>query len=542
MKKRIVKTKPRIDLGISVFENLLSLAFSDFSNKGFFKKLDKFFENVDTTVYTQDVDILPRFTLLDKYIRCILDENITNTELIFEYVIENTKNIDEVDKENIINDILEKELNLHDATNIENSMIDRMNFFNAESDLNKLKSLINEWEKGTYSSYSEIILNIQKVTHSFNKKIYSRSQANSIIDYLDFSENNFKEKMNTIHREITNEKRLIKTGVQRLNAALSGGFAPGRVYLFLGITGGWKSGLLLNIAFWALKFNKDVPCRDMSRRPAYVYITQENDIYETVERAYSYIGATDKSNSVLKDFENAFTQFNKEFHTDYGTIILIYRKKNHFNTLDLDSLLTDIEQGGEYEIKMVIHDYLKRIQPANPKNDLRIDLGEATNDFSNIAKERRIPFITANQLNRDAYKVIESGSFNESMNKKNNMTDKKDLGRGINLSMQSESSQISENVDSIFAIVKEHSEVLDSEYLCFSDLKQRFHKGKRTKSSSYFAHPFEKNNSMRLIEDIHDKVSSSLNNITGAISNFSSSSTPQVVEEDTLSIEDVFGN
>ena len=243
----------------------------------------------------------------------------------------------------------------------------------------------------------------------------------------------------------------------------------------------------------------------------------------------------------MKDFEKAFESFQKEFHTEYGTIIFIYRKKGQLNTLELDSILTDIEQGGEYEIKMVVHDYLKRIQPANPKNDLRIDLGEVTNDFSNIAKERRIPIVTANQLNREAYKVIESGNT-DFMNKKKDTSVKKDLGRGINLSMQSESSQISENVDSIFAIVREHSELLDQEFLAFTDLKQRFHKGKRTKASSYFAHPFEKNNSMRLVEDIDMNESVSLESISGAISQFSNNGYSADYEEDTLSIEEVFAS
>lgn len=303
--------------------------------------------------------------------------------------------------------------------------------------------------------------------------------------------------------------------------------------------------MLLNIAFWALKYNKDVSCRDSSKKPAYVYISQENDLYETMERAYSYAGAVDKSNSVLSDFTTAFERFQKEFKTEYGTIIFMYRKKNQLNTNDVDNFIGDIEAEGEYEVKLVIHDYLKRIQPTLPKNDLRIDLGEAANDFSNIAKARRLPIITANQLNRAAYQIIESGNLEQYTNKKPNdrNLEKKDLGRGINLSMQSESSQISENVDAIFAIVREFSEILDQEFLGITDLKQRGAKGKRNKKTTYFAHPFEKDNSMKLVEDVELDRKYSIDSIAGKLEGFATSGSNTILaEDDTMTLEEVFGD
>jgi hypothetical protein len=240
MKKRtaITKAKPRVELGITTFDNLIALAFSSYSNKPFFKKVYKFFELVDTNLYKEDVDIEPRFIILEAYLNVLIEENVSNEEMILDYIMENTKDVDDTERDNILEDAMSKEFTLSEATSIENNMIDRINFYSTEPDLHKLDVLLNEWKKGNFSSYNEIITNIQKVTSAFSKKVYARSQSSTIIDYLDFSENNFKEKMNNIHREITNEKRLVKSGLQRLNKAISGGFAPGRVYLFLGMTGG----------------------------------------------------------------------------------------------------------------------------------------------------------------------------------------------------------------------------------------------------------------------------------------------------------------
>ena len=54
------------------------------------------------------------------------------------------------------------------------------------------------------------------------------------------------------------ENLALMTGVRALNDILSPGYMPGRLYLWLGVTGGFKSAMLLYSCYWIkpiIKFN-----------------------------------------------------------------------------------------------------------------------------------------------------------------------------------------------------------------------------------------------------------------------------------------------
>lgn len=296
--------------------------------------------------------------------------------------------------------------------------------------------------------------------------------------------------------------------------------------LFLNTNG--KSGFLLNTVLWAAKYS-DFKCNDQSKKPLILYISQENDLNETVDRIISYSNGVDNNKQVLNDSEEVYKLVTKELMNDNCNIRLLYRPKNSITTADVETILNDIEAEGEFEVKLVVHDYLKRIKPEISYNDLRIDLGEAVNDFSILAKLKKIPIITANQMNREAYKALEAGLEEDAQNK-----EKKDLAKRLSLNMQSESSMISENADSIIAIHREYAKSLDKWFLTVKDLKMRGSKGNRDSSSTYFAHPFEKDNSMRLIEDVNLEKSHSVVDISMALSGFNKENNVpnQIIEEE----------
>jgi len=226
---------------------------------------------------------------------------------------------------------------------------------------------------------------------------------------------------------------------------------------------------------------------------------------------------TDSHNNPIKDFEKLFKKFKSEFDMDGYDIVMKYQPKGSINTADIESIINEIESEGEYEVKLLIHDYLKRIDPAINKNDIRLNLGEVVNDFSILAKHLKIPVITANQMNKEAYKVLEN-DLEGLANAKNK--DKKDLAKNLSLTMQSESSQIHENADGVYGIHREYLKSEDAWFLAFKDLKMRGSKKTRTMENIYFAHPFMKENSMRLVEDIDKPTMASIKNISDLLENF----------------------
>lgn len=129
-----------------------------------------------------------------------------------------------------------------------------------------------------------------------------------------------------------------------------------------------------------------------------------------------------------------------------------------------------------------------------------------------LAKARKIPIVTANQLNRAAYQVL-----NESTRDGKGVENKKiDQGKRIDPSMISESQLLLENVDWSCAI---HREIGPDgvTYLAFKGLKDRSNKTGEIPGSAYFAHPFEKGNSMRLQEDYPLEMSLSRDDIRSVL-------------------------
>jgi len=105
--------------------------------------------------------------------------------------------------------------------------------------------------------------------------------------------------------------------------------------------------------------------------------------------------------------------------------------------------------------------------------------------------------------------------------KKSNNGDVKKLvdgGRRIDQSMISESNMMLENADFVCAINKEYSMGDGKYYMTFKDLKNRSDKGTNSNpTDSYFAHPFEDGNSMRLVEDIDMDRSVSFDSIANTL-------------------------
>lgn len=274
-----------------------------------------------------------------------------------------------------------------------------------------------------------------------------------------------------------------------------------------------KSGFLLNVAIWACKYNDTMKCFDRTKRPCVVYITQENDTEETLERLISYSGAID-SNGKAESEEIIYNCFKQHKILDgHWELRILYRPKHSISTGDLDGIIAEVEAGGEVEVKMLVHDYVKRIKPAVVTGDIRIDLGEAANDMSILAKARKIPVVTANQLNREAYR-----SLNETnnTNKDGKVVQKLDQGKKLDASMISESQLLLENVD--FAFGQHREQTKDGKvFLAFKKFKNRADKSTLLAAHDYFVHPFVKNNGMMLDEDLLLDMSLSLEEIAAVL-------------------------
>lgn len=248
-----------------------------------------------------------------------------------------------------------------------------------------------------------------------------------------------------------------------------------------------------------MKYNDHVRCLDRNKRPCVIYLTQENDNQETMERIISYANAVNRENGKAEDMDVITEKFEEnKIIAGKWAIRIIYRPKNSISTGDIDSIIGEIESEGEEEVKFLVHDYIKRIRPDMPTGDLRIDIGEAINEFSTIAKSRKIPIITANQLNREAYRVLGAAATTRDGTVKVQL----DAGLKLDQSMISESNMLLENADFVMAVNKEMNGGDGINFLSFNKFKDRYSSSSSSVQDKYFAHPFVEDNGMRLQEDM----------------------------------------
>lgn len=280
---------------------------------------------------------------------------------------------------------------------------------------------------------------------------------------------------------------LIRTGVQYLNDMLNGGFESGRTYMFLGLPGGFKSGTLLNACVWALDsgINGHVRAKDPTKVPVVLYVTQENSRNETLDRLYGLANGCTASLRDAEDPDEAADVIEGLLAPPDSRVRLEvkYRANRSIRVADLDTMIDELASEGK-EVVMLVHDYVKRIKSNEKFEEVRHELGAVVNDFSTLAKARKIPVVTASQLNREAYRVIEEAS---------NRSGGGDAARRVGASHIGESTLMVENLDWGAVIHREEtsSSVEGGGYdkrtwLTFKLIKQRGKSPERV----YFAHPF----------------------------------------------------
>ena len=308
----------------------------------------------------------------------------------------------------------------------------------------------------------------------------------------------FISSLRDTHRRRSMPQSMIRSGLRRLNQTLGGGFQSGRVYTILGRSGDWKSGLLLNIALWACsrRYNDRFLLKDPTRRPCVLYLTQENDRDETIERFYSYQEGVQQSlgSSTVEHLEDSMMSlFDKT--RSHCQIAFRFRPDRTIDTGDLSSMVKELYLEG-YEVVMVVQDYIKRIRPVETFRDARhLELGQVVNDLSTLAKEHQVPVITAMQLNRAGYEKIRQAQEHGGMESLAKVG-ASDIGESIN---------IWENSDVILLIGRTVSRMLgDRQFLEISRAKMR---GRSPSALTRFAYPFVMDgdlvNEMRLDEDGH---------------------------------------
>jgi hypothetical protein len=493
-----------LPIHVEMLNTLLQYTLSENTliNKKSLINLRKLIEFIDMNDYKDDYARTLRIELIKKILEGVIDQNIYKDAFIEDYCLKElpqySKDIQELFDSNEFREFVSND----DVMFVNNYVEQNLTYIYLYKHSSSLEGALQQLKLSDVNNLKRINSQFEKIVGTMYRDIQSAKAVNKFAA-MDFNVggNNIDAVIRSTIEELKKPNNHMAMGIKQLNNMLDGGLENGRTYLFFGLPKGFKSGTLLNIGIWACKYNKNVVTKDPTKKPCVLYVTQENSIRETLQRIFVY--STGKS-IVDYDEQEALRIIREEIIGDSEVDFFIkYRPNKTISTADLDGMCDDLELEG-YEVITLIQDYTKRIRSANYNPDIRLELGNVVDDFTVIAKSRNIPVVSAGQLNREAYRILETSLQKGRTN----------IGKELNASHVGESALMIENTDYGIIVNKEEDLTTKEEFLTFKLIASRAKKPKVT----YFAHPFE--NGLRLQEDVMLSKSVSIERIGDNLKDF----------------------
>ena len=470
-------------------------------------KVLEFLESIDEVQYSDSEDITWRVVLARSIGRAV-QKGVRTIPAIEHRVLEDTEWADyhsaffETYRQDTGHAadgyILENEISDQDIDFIDSYVSTRLRFsylWKFKDFLRETADRIDAGDMGEIEDFNDNVMTVMErlVQRSRNAKALLGQESQDFTT----GDSSFEAAIRAAHAARNRPQSTVSTGMRLLNSMLGGGYEGSRVYVHFGRSGDWKSGMLCSAAFWACdpRFNSTFVTKDRTRKPCVLFITQENDMFETIERMLSFsLGShVDLKNSdvnqIIRMMEDAFSSESCRF-------VFKYRQSRSINASDIASMIEDLYMQG-FEVIMLVQDYIKRMKSVeNFREQRHLELGAIVDEFSGlIAKRYNIPVVTGMQLNREAYTKFETAI------KSGNMNALKDLGA----SNVGESINVYENADCVIFQGRVQATSSDALYLTMRRVKMR---GRRKGSLDFFAQPFARDadgdiNEMKVEEDAH---------------------------------------
>lgn len=450
------------------------------------RNVQKLLTTCDYTDYYNRPVIMDRINFILKALEARLENKFEDEGIILEYCTPDNSNpvIDEIVK----NLDKYKNLNFNELNFISQFIQDRLTYGIFLNKAKNMKSIIERMEDDEFPTFQDANNSIQEWVNDYNAARRNISTAWND-DMLDFNDPNLEERVTEINDRLGDESSIIITGIQMLNEMLSPGFRPGKLYMFLGLTGGYKSAMLLKIILDCARYNAAsyVPKKEGSK-PYVLYLTMENTIDESFARVWNMaIENSDVEKSTPSDIIKRLKK-EKIVGNDKIGVLFAYRPNMSISTADLRDIIDEIESTGK-EIIMVSFDYIKRIRPQQKARDEKEMLKNVTNELRQIAIDYQIPLVSAHQFNRNALATVNNAIRDG----------KTDLAKFLGGENVGSAYEVMENPDMSIVLNLETKKDTQRLYLTFYRIKTRY---RPSTQLNYFNQPFTIDNSFQLEDDI----------------------------------------
>lgn len=369
--------------------------------------MNKLFKLLDNNVYAGEPQLEARIEFINNALDAKLDKGFENNDVIINYC--RTDVYDQYNDEIISNIPRYSKINYEEIRFLNKCIEDRLRYYYVLQYKDEMYSTVEKLDSGDYRSFEDINNEFLKLCTDFTNKARSAKTFESH-DEFRLSDENFENNIKDIVANLKNPKKMLRTGIQKLNEILSPAFIGGRTYIFMGTPGGFKSGLLLKVTRDIKKYNKGITGSKPGKRPTVLLLTMENSVEETVERLFNMVASDEDIRNFTPNQVVKIVRESGEFSitdVDDIDIVIKYSANRTITTDDIYTIIDDMSDSGS-EVIALVFDYIKRIRPAERGKDEKEELKNITNELKSLAQHYDIPVITAHQLNRDAASTVDA--------------------------------------------------------------------------------------------------------------------------------------
>lgn len=509
-RKSVVKDdKVKLNLDVEMSDILIQYSISKYPSNNHLMNLKNLLNVLDIESYIYNYDVYNRLLLVKFILDARLNQGLTAMTLIKNHAVAQDIAVKE------LADTVEwkdDSLNVGDIKAVNEYVDDKLKYYFYEQ---MMPVIIQKWadcQKTGFNTDTASLREINDLMAKLVNTMQSTTIATGLLRRFRFSSPDVQDVLKFIVKKAHRPTAILQTGIRQLNAILGPGFRSGKLYVFLGLSGKFKSGTLLNIADQIRQFNPQLEDVVDGKRNTILFITMENDIEETIERVFAMYAPPEKTmiTSSPEDVIDVIINQGKYVYTDTKgiDIDIRYFQNLEISTKDIYDIVDEAEREGEHIVGIIL-DYIKRIESAvNCNGDEILRASYVAKELKNIAEYYQIPVITAQQINRSGNQTVDAA-----------MKDgKADLIRFIGNSDIGGAWSVIEEADWVCIVSLERQLSTGKLYLSFKRTKQRAGaKSAEAFASDYFNHPFSQYSEMRLETDLDKDATVSIISIASDI-------------------------
>lgn len=512
----------------SILKNIMKMLTMEHAGYRSFKtvkNINNLFNNLDISKYRSNVE-------LESYVWCIkyvskkwLDGYVT-PDLIFE-IAKRDPEFDNIKEEIINNSINDSNIiTAPEAKGITDLVGEALQYGYIASLKDEYINLLDEINLNSPGSYKELVNRLFIISKSLMDIQYN---TNLVANKVVFNTGDIESVRNSLRQTIdslSSTSNMLKVGIRRWNTLLSTGYMNGRLYVYAGAFGSGKSIILQKSAFDIREYNPGYVTKTPGMRPCVLYINMENTFTECIERLwnmtfddpitnYTEEQAIDmlceklgmskvlKDDVVVKDLDTGeqslATLLDKSSSNDNNVeknieIVMQYYPYREISTDDLFTIINDLREEGQ-EVVALVFDYIKRIRPSVPQADNeKMELNRIMNELKALAVILNIPVITAHQLNRTAMSIMDN-AVRQGKGDVAKLVGREHIGSAI---------EVGEVADWLAIVNIEYKPGTDEKFMEMNVVKRRRIDAAEAEFAkfTYLAHPFARNNGLRLVDDM----------------------------------------